>query len=146
MMSMMKEVIGHLRRQNAPDYEIDGVPKFPLCNEEELRNFETFLSEKSNYNYMVNVLGSSSRTLSRSICITFYFLSQVRYLSVVAGSSTSCITRNILSKVLTDKVAEKYNWAGRAPKAAFKILLLKDLIVGTSFQLSYYNQLCDIDN
>lgn len=43
-----------------------------------------------------------------------------------------------MEKIITNNYAKNFNWAGRAPKRAFKVLKIKDLIIGLSFSLSFF--------
>jgi len=58
-------------------------------------------------------------------------------LAISGGTTIAQMTRRTLEKIITNNYAKNFNWAGRAPKRAFKILKIKDLIIGLSFFFFY---------
>jgi len=82
---------------------VENVPKMPVDTDENLEEVERFLNTNTNFQYMVN---------------TF---------SISGGITISQISRRTLERIITNKYAKNFNWAGRAPKRAFKILKIKDL-------------------
>lgn len=43
------------------------------------------------------------------------------------------ITRRTLERIITNNYVKNFNWAERGPKKAFKVLKIKNLIIGSSF-------------
>ncbi|XP_012220485.1 uncharacterized protein [Linepithema humile] len=102
---MVKQLVAHFRLSTIP--HIESTPEMPVDTKEKLENVERFLNTKQNFEYMVNTL-------------------------VISGGKTIAqITRRTLERVITNNYAKNFNWAGRPPKKAFKILKIKDLIIAT---------------
>jgi len=51
---------------------------------------------------------------------------KINILSISGGTTIAQMTRRTLEKLITNDYATNYNWAGRAPKRAFKSLRMKD--------------------
>ncbi|XP_025265438.1 uncharacterized protein LOC105253545 isoform X1 [Camponotus floridanus] len=105
LLPMVKQLVSHFQKSKIPHME--NVPELPVDTDEHLENMERFLDTKQNFEYMMNIL------------------------SVSGGTTIVQITRRTLEKVITNNYAKKFNWAGRAPKKAFKALKIKDLIIAT---------------
>ncbi|XP_064462485.1 uncharacterized protein LOC135373170 [Ornithodoros turicata] len=58
-------------------------------------------------------------------------VSQVQELSELGGKDVNAAVRAILNYLMTDEVAEKYNWEGRGQKSSFSKLNLLGLIHST---------------
>lgn len=71
------------------------IPDLPLDDLEQLESFEDYLNGKENF---------------RNI---------VKYLYSVGGDDISSNVRNILKTLMTNKLAEKFNWKGKGEKEAF---------------------------
>ncbi|XP_072742554.1 uncharacterized protein [Anoplolepis gracilipes] len=95
----------HFRPSRIP--HVEDVPEIPVDTDESLENIERFLKTKQNFEYMVQILAISG------------------------GTTIAQITRRTLEKIITNNYAKNFNWAGRVPKKAFKVLKAKDLIIAT---------------
>ncbi|EZA62819.1 hypothetical protein X777_01849 [Ooceraea biroi] len=102
---MIKQLMAHFRLTKP--ISVENVPQIPIDSHEDLDNLEKFLDVKENFEYMVNTL------------------------SISGGTTITQITRRIIAKLITNNYATNYNWAGRAPKRAFKSLKTKNLVVAT---------------
>ncbi|EZA48695.1 hypothetical protein X777_13197 [Ooceraea biroi] len=105
LISMIKQLMAHFRLTKP--ISVENVPQIPIDSHEDLDNLEKFLDVKENFEYMVNTL------------------------SISGGTTITQITRRIIAKLITNNYATNYNWAGRAPKRAFKSLKTKNLVVET---------------
>ena len=62
---------------------------------------------------------------------------QVAYLSVIGGVTVRDTVRRIMAAVLTNGLAEHFNFKGHGIKRAFEALQLKDIINGENFLVTY---------
>lgn len=51
------------------------------------------------------------------------------FLGALGGSDVCDTTRRVLGKLMTNRLAMSFNWAGRPPKRAFKPLRCRDLVI-----------------
>ncbi|KAJ1529459.1 hypothetical protein ONE63_006236 [Megalurothrips usitatus] len=58
-----------------------------------------------------------------------YFKQVVLYLGALGGSDTVDTTRRVMCKLMTNRLAMAFNWAGRPPKRAFRQMRCKDLVI-----------------
>ncbi|XP_072746830.1 uncharacterized protein [Anoplolepis gracilipes] len=105
LLPMVKQLTAHFRSSRIP--HVEDVPEIPVDTDESLENIERFLKTKQNFEYMVQILAISG------------------------GTTIAQITRRTLEKIITNNYAKNFNWAGRVPKKAFKVLKAKDLIIAT---------------
>ncbi|XP_031334435.1 uncharacterized protein LOC116164395 isoform X2 [Photinus pyralis] len=104
----LEEILRHL------DHQAGGIQKtrrplgwpsnFPLENDDCFQEWEKFLCNEKNFDYAVS------------------------YFSFVSNCSPSENVRNFLSKVLTNKFAQHFNWVGHGEKRAFRNTLTKKLL------------------
>ena len=55
---------------------------------------------------------------------------QVHFLGSIGGTNVGACTRNILSQLLDNKLATKFNMQGKGKKRGFANLRLKDVVQG----------------
>ncbi|XP_052122646.1 uncharacterized protein LOC127749254 [Frankliniella occidentalis] len=58
-----------------------------------------------------------------------YFKQIVLFLGALGGTDTFDTTRRVMSKLMTNRLAVSFNWAGRPPKRAFRQMLCKNLVI-----------------
>lgn len=63
---------------------------------------------------------------------------KINILSISGGTTIVQITRT-LEKLFSNNYATNYNWAGRAPKRAFKSLKTKNLVIGSYFLINLFH-------
>ncbi|XP_028047679.1 uncharacterized protein LOC114254771 [Monomorium pharaonis] len=103
LLPMLKQLFAHFKLSNIS--HVKNVPEMPVDTDEKLKNIEQFLKIRQNFEYLVNVLNISG------------------------GTTIAQITKRTLEKIITDNYGKNFNWAGRAPKKAFKVLKIKDLTI-----------------
>jgi len=130
LLPMIKQLLTHFRLTKMS--HVENVPQIPVDSSKDLDNLEKFLDIRENFDYMVsikilNVLSVRLTFLWKYIITVFL---KINILSISGGTTIAQMTRRTLEKLITNDYATNYNWAGRAPKRAFKSLKMKDLIVG----------------
>lgn len=58
-----------------------------------------------------------------------YFKQVVLFLGAIGGADAFVTTRRVMVKLMTNSLATCFNWAGRPPKRAFKLLRCRDLVI-----------------
>ncbi|VEN42340.1 unnamed protein product [Callosobruchus maculatus] len=83
----------------------------PLDGEDQLKNFEEFLSTSTAFSKVVNEV------------------------SRLGGNSHYDFVSRVLQKIITNKLASKYSYYGRKGKAAFNTLTINQLVISKIFRI-----------
>lgn len=109
-----------------------GLPCLPLTTMAHVDAFENLLLNEAYFKQVVRSISffcfySMSRffSLIEKCCI----LPQVLFLGALGGADTFDTTRRVMSKLMTNRLAISFNWAGRPPKRAFRQIRCRDLVI-----------------
>lgn len=92
-----------------------------------LHNITSEILEESYEDFLTEKHSSDSEALPNNFLNVYAILFRVNMLSLSGGTTISQMTRRILERLITNNYAANYNWAGRTPKKAFKVLKTKKL-------------------
>jgi len=71
----------------------------------------------------------------------FFFFSKTRYLTSLGGTSAKDIVHRMMREIMTNGLANNFNWQGRGQKSPFSTLLLAKVVIGDVFKKKKHSKL-----